>query len=886
LIGNSAYATHSAYLGKKHCSDEPWRLCVEATARAAERPWVVRPVHLMRIRTISLSIWLEGRMSMVKRVARPVLAMMLMATSAMAMTEQERREYRDKLMGILPDQLDTGVVFSDWVKQHPNVLPPDFDALPKINGLPDAFTFLDGKRTVKTPQDWQERRAEIRKLFEEHVIGTLPPKPKLDQIVPVTAEQLAAEAAQRGRAGGRGGLRGGRGPASAPADEQAAGPATGPAAPAARGRGPGGGGRGAAAVAGAVTKVVDLKYGPNSAITTRVTLIIPPGAGPFPVLIGGGGDVTNRGYISCQFPMGVDGQRGIPPLNLQQYYPDHDFASMGQVAFTGRMVLDYLYTLPEVDKPHIAITGYSRGGKMAMTVAAFDERITAVIAGSTGVGGVTPWRYGSEANVAESIESTTKMFPSWYPMKFRFFAGREDRLPVDGNLLMDLVAPGSIMIIYGMTDEVTNTWGNEQAYYDAMKVYQFLGHPERLGMIQVPGHHGDNSYGDAAMRWLDIQFGKSNEKWENKLIFPWDYEKWVKQTGETVDLSKYPDKKGVDLGDVNSKAAWEARAQEIRKSVQWMLGEAPPASARANEKVSNPGEDGVIDTPRWVIQRSPRIPEHGWSNEQSAGITSRSIHFGTGSIRGDIYYPQGAPANQKLPGVVFLHGDSYPLGYMWVYRRDAHPLLPIAQAGYAVLAYDQSFYGARQNEAATFYEKYPRWSQLGRLVDDARAAVEALRNDPQIDPERIYLVGYGVGGNVALHTAALDSNVKGVVSICGFTPMRTDTPDKGTGGIARWFGVKPLMPRLGLFKGHEAQIPYDYQELIATIAPRPVYVYSPLMNRDATASDVKAAVEQAGKVYSLYSASGKLIADQPWDYFRVSAEGESRIVEWMKQNMK
>src|SRR5262245_58203680 len=102
----------------------------------------------------------------------------------------------------------------------------------------------------------------------------------------------------------------------------------------------------------------------------------------------------------------------------------------------------------------------------------------------------------------------------------------------------------------------------------------------------------------------------------------------------------------------------------------------------------------------------------------------------------------------------------------------------MAQAGYAVLAYDQSFFGGRQDEAAPFFDRYPHWSHLGRLVDDARAAIDALQKDPQIDPDKIYLVGYGVGGTVALHTAALDSRVKGVVSICGFTPMRTDTPDK------------------------------------------------------------------------------------------------------------
>ena len=71
----------------------------------------------------------------------------------------------------------------------------------------------------------------------------------------------------------------------------------------------------------------------------------------------------------------------------------------------------------------------------------------------------------------------------------------------------------------------------------------------------------------------------------------------------------------------------------------------------------------------------------------------------------------------------------------------------------------------------------------------------------------------------------------------------------------------------------------------STVAPRPVYVYSPEMNRDATASDVRQAGEQARAVYSLYNASSKLVVDQPWDYFRLSLEAQDRIIDWMKQNM-
>lgn len=47
--------------------------------------------------------------------------------------------------------------FADWTKAT-DASPPDSDALPKINGLPDPFTFMDGKRRVRNQNDWKARR--------------------------------------------------------------------------------------------------------------------------------------------------------------------------------------------------------------------------------------------------------------------------------------------------------------------------------------------------------------------------------------------------------------------------------------------------------------------------------------------------------------------------------------------------------------------------------------------------------------------------------------------------------------------------------------------------------------------------------------------------------
>ena len=757
------------------------------------------------------------------------LLILSLSRPAAAMTPEERRQYLERLQQILPDVPS----FREWL-QKTGELPPDFDALPRINPLPDPLKFLDGK-PVRTPQDWTRRRAEIKQLFEKYQLGTFPPKPKIDRAVVL--------------------------------DET-----------------PG---------KGYLVRNLRLEFGPGSKGTMRVQVMIPDGKGPFPVLIspnlaGWSPSLLRRGYISAGYA-GNDGMDDAAALS--QLYPDYDFALLPRRAWAVQLVLDYLQTLPQVDMKHVGMFGYSRDGKMAAIAAALDERISAVIPGSTGVGGVLPWRAAGERGFGESIESTTRSFPTWLLPRLRFFVGREDRLPIDGNLLVALAAPRAMLIEYGLNDQVSNSWGDEEAYYSALKVYKLLGQPDRLGILRVPGFHGANDQ-EACLDWLDIQFGRSTRTWTNNFLFPWDFDKWRTNSKETIDLKSYPrrDQTGIlarnDGKTIASTADWEEKAIGIRKSVEWMLGEEPPrmppaagrglagrgapggrgaapgrgATAAPAAARGNPGQT-TPDLVAWVIQNGGN--SYGWLEPQKSQTTSRPVSFGFGA-RGDLYYPAGTPDGTRLPTVIWLHGNSYPLGYMWVYHNDLHPILALVRAGYAVLAYDQSGFGSRMSESGPFYDRYPHWSEMGRMVEDARAAVDSLSTNPLVDPDRIYLFGYSMGGTVGIYTAALDARVNGVVSICGFTPMRTDTMDRGDGGVGRYSQERGLIPRLGLFIGHEALIPYDFHELLGAIAPRPVLVVQPQLDRDAAPAEVHAAVEQARKVYALYGADTRLGLDEPW----------------------
>lgn len=776
-----------------------------------------------------------------------VCVVMLLACGAVGRADDKgaslsRQQYLEKLQQILPPDPP----FDAWLKQT-GELPPDFNALPKHDQLPDPLSFLDG-RTVKTAAEWPARRAEILSLFQKYVWGTFPPRPAIGHV------EILDEAHRSGY----------------------------------------------------TVRNLRLEFGPENKGTMRVRVYIPDGKGPFPVLInssleGWAPSLIRRGYISAGYAGNdfMDDAAAISAL-----YPKNDFALLPRRAWCASLVVDYLYSLPQTDTKHIGIYGYSRDGKMAVIAAAFDPRITAAIAGSTGVGGVLPFRASSETGFGEGIETTTRAFPTWFAPQLRFFVGREDRLPVDGNLIAALIAPRSLLMEWGHNDQVSSTWGNEQTYYSSLKVYKLLGAPNAVATFRLPGFHGANDE-EADLDWLDQQFGRQKPDWTNDLIFQWNWNQWRTRSGETVDLTKYPKHAGDDIlkasngSTVSSVEGWQEKAAALRKSVLSMLGtepaklapedQAPPfalagrgrgrgPAPSAYNYIPNPAQV-TPDIPAWVISSGGK--SFGWDEPQKSETASRRITFG-GGIRGDLYYPKDTPPGKKLPTAIWLHGFSYPLGYMWVYHtNDMHPILALVQQGYAVLAYDQSGFGSRLTETGPFYDRYPHWSHMGRMVEDAQAAIDALEKDSLVDASHIYLFGYSIGGTVALYTAALDSRVAGVICAAGFTPMRTDTAATGTGGIARWAYVRDILPRLGFFVGHESQVPYDFDDLIAMIAPRPVYILNPLLDRDDTASDVEAAVKEAGEVYSLYGASNKLEISSPWDYNRLTNAEQDAAIKWL-----
>jgi hypothetical protein len=83
----------------------------------------------------------------------------------------------------------------------------------------------------------------------------------------------------------------------------------------------------------------------------------------------------------------------------------------------------------------------------------------------------------------------------------------------------------------------------------------------------------------------------------------------------------------------------------------------------------------------------------------------------------------------------------------------------LARAGFATLAFDHRGFGASGGRRA-------HEDSQGKLAD-LRAAVGVLSARPEVDPDRIGVVGVCLGGGYAVRAAASDPRVRAVVGIAG-----------------------------------------------------------------------------------------------------------------------
>jgi hypothetical protein len=316
-----------------------------------------------------------------------------------------------------------------------------------------AYTLPDPLRTsgatVKSPEQWRARRAEILELFRENVYGRSPGPP----------EHLAFSVIEENRR----------------------------------------------AMDGAATlrRVAVASRQGQRTHTFEVTLFLPNARAAAPVFL----LINNRPASNTDPTRAVKSGfwpaeqliargYGIAALQYGQLAPDNEdtfrdgaialfdgstprdgrvytWGAIAAWAWGASRAMDYFRTDSRVDAARVAVVGHSRGGKAALWAGAEDERFAMVISNESGEGGAALSRRG----FGETVERINTSFPHWFAARFKSFNGREATLPTDQHMLLALAAPRPLYVASADEDLWADPRGEFLSLVESSPVFALWNEP-------------------------------------------------------------------------------------------------------------------------------------------------------------------------------------------------------------------------------------------------------------------------------------------------------------------------------------------------------------------------------------------------------------------------
>lgn len=208
----------------------------------------------------------------------------------------------------------------------------------------------------------------------------------------------------------------------------------------------------------------------------------------------------------------------------------------------------------------------------------------------------------------------------------------------------------------------------------------------------------------------------------------------------------------------------------------------------------------------------------------------------------------------KSPGILCLHqttdiGKGEPAGLGG--KPNFQYALELAERGYVTLAPDYPNFGDYKIDV---YSRGYVSATMKGIVNHKRA-IDLLQSLPEVDSERIAVIGHSLGGHNALFVAAFEPRIKVIVTSCGF-----DSFPKYKGGDPSGWSHKGYMPRIAeVFACNPARMPFDFTEVLGCLAPRPLFIIAPLRDDNFEVSGVRDCVAAALPVYQkIFHRAGNL----------------------------
>ncbi len=299
---------------------------------------------------------------------------------------------------------------------------------------------------------------------------------------------------------------------------------------------------------------------------------------------------------------------------------------------------------------------------------------------------------------------------------------------------------------------------------------------------------------------------------------------------------------------VKTTAAWRIKRGQILDSLQAVMGplpgrlNLPPMDVRYLDSVK--GNNYVRYTISFTVAKKEKLPAY-------------------------LYIPVQAGMKKRLPAMLALHPTG-ALGKKIVDGQSSSQnrayAKELAERGYVVIAPDYPGFG----DLKDYNFKTDRYASgtMKNIFDDMRC-VDLLQARTDVDPERIGVIGHSLGGHSAMFVGAFDTRLKVIVSSCGWTLIHyyfngdTAAARKNGGKLWPW-AQEWYMP---LFRSKynlsPGKIPFDFDEVIAAIAPRAFFSNSPLHDNNFNVEGVRKGISRASEVYRFLGAKNGIQVRYP-----------------------
>ncbi len=226
-----------------------------------------------------------------------------------------------------------------------------------------------------------------------------------------------------------------------------------------------------------------------------------------------------------------------------------------------------------------------------------------------------------------------------------------------------------------------------------------------------------------------------------------------------------------------------------------------------------------------------------------------------------LYIPHEKPERGKFPAMLALPPTT---GRVLVDGRVPYGR-ELADRGYVVIATEYPGIGELKDYD---FESDRYESGIMKGIFNHIRCVDFLRTMKEVDTERIGAIGHSLGGHSAIFLGIFDARIKVVVSSVGWTLFEyyNNSPAASArhGGRLGPWAQALYAPKLRTkYQLDQNKIPFNFDELIAALAPRYFYTNSPIHDSNFDVEGVRKGIANASEIYRMYNAEHHIQARYP-----------------------